>query len=73
MLIVNSTVGSATVRKRLIREGIKKNRCEDCGLDSWRGQPLRLELHHVNGVHTDNRLENLRILCPNCHAVAEAA
>jgi hypothetical protein len=59
---------SARLRERLVAEGLKQARCEACGLDSWRGRPLPLALDHVNGDHTDNRLANLRILCPNCHA-----
>lgn len=72
LLVDGTHVGGSKLRRRLVAAGLKTDRCEDCGLTSWQGQPLRLEVHHVNGVHTDNRLENLRILCPNCHAVAEA-
>lgn len=43
-------------------------RCEKCGLDEWRGSPLSLALHHVNGDRHDNRLANLQLLCPNCHS-----
>ena len=39
-----------------------------CGLTSWRGKPLALALHHINGDRLDNRLENLALLCPNCHS-----
>ena len=46
-----------------------KKHCEKCGLESWLGHPLPLEIHHINGINTDNRLENLVLLCPNCHAL----
>jgi hypothetical protein len=70
ILVRNSTYrGSARLRRRLIAAGLKPDHCEDCGLNEWRGQPLPLALDHVNGDHADNRLENLRILCPNCHAL----
>lgn len=42
--------------------------CERCGLSEWRGQPLALQLHHINGDGLDNRLDNLEVLCPNCHS-----
>lgn len=56
------------VKARLLMAGLKQERCENCGLAEWRGDPLSLELHHVNGDGQDNRLENLRLLCPNCHS-----
>ena len=56
------------VKARLIREGLKQNRCEKCGITDWQGEPLSMELHHVNGDGNDNRLENLMLLCGNCHS-----
>jgi hypothetical protein len=72
MLVANSTYRStAKLRRGLIPSGLKKPECEECGLRIWRGRALPLTLVHINGNHTDNRLENLRILCPNCHALTE--
>jgi Homeodomain-like domain-containing protein/HNH endonuclease len=56
------------VKGRLLLAGLKEARCENWGLTEWREQPLSMELHHVNGDGHDNRLENLRLLCPNCHS-----
>jgi len=69
VLVANSTyLNSGSLKRRLIAAGLKQPECEECGLRDWRSQPLSLQLDHINGDHTDNRLENLRILCPNCHA-----
>jgi hypothetical protein len=60
-----------TVKRHLIEAGILKNVCEGCGLRDWQGRPISMELDHRNGVPHDNRLENLRMLCPNCHSLTE--
>ena len=64
----NSTLASHSVKRYLFRYGHAERKCLLCGLDEWMGKPMPLTLDHINGVHNDNRLENLRILCANCHS-----
>lgn len=72
LLVENSSYQSAKLKERLIKEGIKKDVCEICGCSNeWNGKTLVLQLDHINGNHSDNRLENLRIVCPNCHSQTE--
>jgi Zn finger protein HypA/HybF involved in hydrogenase expression len=71
LLQPNRPLNRNHIKLRLIAEGLKQNRCEDCGISTWRGKPLSLALHHVNGSKHDNRLENLSLLCPNCHSQTE--
>jgi len=68
LLVAGSYRGRFNLKTRLVREGLKLNVCERCGVTDWLGEPLTLALHHVNGERHDNRLENLMLLCPNCHS-----
>lgn len=56
------------VKQRLLSAGILSNMCQICGISDWLGRPLNVHIDHVNGVRDDHRLENLRMLCPNCHS-----
>lgn len=66
--LLSTTRNRQNLKQRLLAAGLKHPRCELCGIDAWRGRPLSLALHHVNGEKHDNRLENLQLLCPNCHS-----
>lgn len=61
------TIASNKLKQRLINEGIKQHQCEHCGLTIWENKPIPLELHHIDGNHLNNNIDNLEILCPNCH------
>lgn len=72
ILVAHSTfISTSKLKLRLFKEGLKERRCEHCGLCMWQGREIPLELHHINGVKDDLRLENLQILCPNCHAMTD--
>lgn len=61
-------LSTSSLKRRLIKEGVLTELCSKCGIIEWQDERLSLHLDHVNGVHTDNRLANLRLLCPNCHS-----
>lgn len=62
------SISSHKLRKRLLSEKYFKSKCYCCNLASWNGKPIPLELEHIDGNHLNNNLNNLTILCPNCHA-----
>jgi hypothetical protein len=66
-----SLISSHKLRLKILKDQVKEQRCERCGNTLWLGEPIPVELHHVNGDRFDNRLENLQLLCPNCHALTD--
>lgn len=69
MLVDNSSCQRQNLKRRLLEVGLLVEKCSECGLEKeWNGKPIVLHLDHVNGVNNDNRIENLRMICPNCHS-----
>jgi 5-methylcytosine-specific restriction endonuclease McrA len=64
-------VQSHWLRIKLIQDGIKEHKCENCKLIDWLGEKISLELHHIDGNRFNNQLDNLQILCPNCHSITD--
>lgn len=62
---------NSELKKYLLKNNFKEYRCECCGETEWMGKPIPLQTHHINGNNTDNRIENLQLLCPNCHAITD--
>lgn len=72
VLVENSTYSRTCLKRRLLEEKIKINICELCGQDeNWHGKKISLILDHINGIYNDNRIENLRIVCPNCETTLD--
>lgn len=69
ILVEKSTYKSSTkLKEKLQAAELLPRFCQICKLSTWQDRPLGLHLDHINGNHIDNRIENLRILCPNCHS-----
>lgn len=65
----NVSYSRGHLKRRLVEDGLLKNQCIKCGQGlNWNGEPLVMVLDHINGINNDNRLENLRMLCPNCNS-----
>jgi len=69
IFVVNSDFQRRCLKDRIIKEKLKEYKCQECAnAGRWCGKELSLQLDHINGINNDNRLENLRFLCPNCHS-----
>lgn len=71
IFVQNSNRSSSNINRYIKKFNIKEHVCEICGNTEWFGNPIPLQIHHINGDTTDNRLENLQYLCPNCHALTD--
>ena len=68
----NSSIGRQVIRRYILEDNLIPYKCAWCGnTGTWLGQTMALELDHINGINNDHRLENLRWLCPNCHAITD--
>ncbi|MGE0542259.1 MAG: HNH endonuclease [Dehalococcoidia bacterium] len=68
LLVPGRETNRGHLKHRLLTDGLLVNQCAICGISEWCGKPLTLHLDHINGKNNDDRLENLRLLCPNCHS-----
>jgi len=69
-ILIESSKYTSTyhLKSRLLKAELLEYECSSCSISEWQSKPLTLHLDHINGVNNDNRLENLRLLCPNCHS-----
>jgi len=71
ILVKDSPYDPTSMRKLVLKHNLIVYQCAKCGINEWMGEPLQLQLDHINGKRSDQRLENLRWLCPNCHTQTE--
>lgn len=67
----NSEADDKTVKRHFLNRKETVYKCGICGISEWQDEPITLQLDHIDGVHRNNRLSNLRLLCPNCHSQTE--
>lgn len=69
-----SCIKGSVLIKKLVKEGYKEYKCEnpECGLSEWHGKPISLQVHHIDGNHYNNSIDNLMLLCPNCHSQTDS-
>ena len=67
-LNTDKKIKTSKLKNKLIKENIVENKCDICGLTNWLDKPIVLQLHHIDGNPNNNSLENLQLLCPNCHS-----
>jgi Zn finger protein HypA/HybF involved in hydrogenase expression len=61
-------IPSHRLLSKLVKEGYKEYKCEICGITNWNGERITLQLHHIDGNDANNTIENLQVVCPNCHS-----
>lgn len=71
LLLDGPFIQSHALKLKMLRDGLRRRECEECGGVKWMGADIPLELHHRNGNRHDNRDENIRLICPNCHALTD--
>ena len=72
ILVKNSTYSNMTrLKERILKAGLLEYKCCECSISTWNNKSIVLQLDHINGDNRDNRIENLRLLCPNCHSQTE--
>jgi hypothetical protein len=68
VFIAHSDYSRSDLKQRILNQNLLPYRCDLCNLDQWQNQPIILVLDHINGISNDHRIENLRLLCPNCNS-----
>lgn len=66
--VIGGSLSSYRLNRKIRKHNLKEYKCSECGIFEWLGKELSLHIDHINGINNDNRLENLRFLCPNCHS-----